>query len=415
MQQTTTAEIMAVGTEILRGEIVDTNSSFIAARLPLLGIEVRRLSALGDDIDRLAAAIEAALAGADLLITCGGLGPTEDDLTRDAIARVLGEEMSVDPALEKWLRSIFERGGRQMPAHNLRQAQLVPSAQPLPNPRGTAPGWWVEKGGKTVVALPGPPRELRPMWQEEVVPRLRRRFPARTILARTIKTFSIPEARVAELLKPYFDAGSRLTVGIYSRPDGNQVRLVARGDDAAELLEKTISELRELLRPYVWGEDEDTLEGVIGGWLGRRGLTLATMEEATGGLLASLLSRASSGWFCGGVVTTFEQTGVEAWVPAGVLGHHGAISPGAAVEMARAVRERFQADFGLAVTALAGPENSQGLPPGQCYIAVADAQGVRHWQQNYPPGRGDARNRAAVAALFRLRERLLELGLDRAP
>ena len=406
------AEIISVGTELLRGEITDTNAGYLASELPLLGIEVRKMSAVGDNVEHLCQVLQQALDGADLVITSGGLGPTEDDLTRDCIASVLREELAVDPELENQLRALFSQMGREMPPHNIRQATLIPSASSLPNPRGTAPGWWVEKEGRTVVALPGPPRELKPMWKNEVIPRLQSRFPGQVILSRTVKTFVIAEAKVAELLQAFFES-TNPSLGIYAKPDGISIRLIAHGDNAKQLLNTAETQLEELLDPYVWGKDDDSLESVISRWLSKRGLTVATMEDGTGGLLANTITEAGASADCyrGGLIACSDETKTAHGVPTEVIEQHGAISAEVAEAMAKAARERLSADFGLSTTGIAGVDNPDGKPPGTTFIGVADAQGIRTWQQSYPPSRGDARNRAAVSALFRLRERLIELKL----
>jgi nicotinamide-nucleotide amidase len=215
------AELLSIGTELLRGEIIDTNASYLAAQLPMLGIELQRMNTVGDSIDRLCDVLRQALGRTTVIITSGGLGPTEDDLTRETIAATLGETLTIDPELEKNLRTMFSRSGREMPPHNIKQAMVIPSAKALPNPRGTAPGWWVEKNGKVIVTLPGPPREMTPMWQNEVMPRLKARFPTKPILSRIIKTFFVPEATVAQLVEPFFNIDNP-TLGIYAKPDGNQ-------------------------------------------------------------------------------------------------------------------------------------------------------------------------------------------------
>lgn len=413
MRESAIAEIISVGTELLRGEITDTNSGFLASELPVLGIRVRRMCALGDDIAQLHEALEQALRQSDLVITSGGLGPTGDDLTRDAIARAVGEEMAIDPDLEQQLRGMFSRMGREMPAHNLRQALLIPSATPLPNARGTAPGWWVEKNGATIVALPGPPRELMPMWRNEVLPLLRTRLAGQAILSRTIKTFVIAEAKVAELLQPFFDAGNP-ELGIYSKTDGIHVRMVAHGSGAEDLLRRTESEVAGVLQPHVWGWGEDSLEGIIARWLSHRGLGFATMEDGTGGLLAHTITSApdSAGCYRGGVIAGTDRAKIEWGVPAALIAQHGAVSAEVAEAMASAARERFSADFGLSTTAITSVADGDGKPPGLAFIGVADESATRSWRQSWPPSRGDGRNREAVAALFRLRERLMELGLD---
>jgi nicotinamide-nucleotide amidase len=407
------AELISVGTELLMGEIADTNAVYLASELPLLGIELQAMSTAADDREQLCQLLRQAMGRSDLVIAGGGLGPTEDDLTRDCIAIVLNEEMTVDPDMEQQLRAMFSRTGREMPAHNIKQAFIIPSARPLPNPRGTAPGWWVEKEGKTIVALPGPPRELKPMWKNEVVPRLKLRFPGEEILSRTIKTFVIPEAKVSELAQPFFQSDNP-TLGIYAHPDGIQIRMVARGDNARQLLNTTEAQLEEILAPHVWGKDNDTLEGIICGWLSQRGLTLATMEDGTGGLLANINADTpeSAGCYRGGLVVCSNETKVTWGVPAEVIEQHGTISAEVAEAMAVAVRERFSTDFGLGTTPVARVDNQEGKQPGLAFIGAADAKGTQTWQQNYPPTWEGARNRAAISALFRLRERMIELNLN---
>ena len=182
------AEIISIGTEILMGEILDTNARYMARRLPAMGIDLFYMHQIGDNLDRLAELIDAARRRSDVVLCTGGLGPTEDDVTRDAIARAIGEEQSVDPELERTLRGFFESRGGRMPEQNVKQAALVPSAASLPNPRGTAPGWWVEKDGAIIVAMPGPPAEMTGMWERDVAPRLAGRSPNEVLISRTIKS-----------------------------------------------------------------------------------------------------------------------------------------------------------------------------------------------------------------------------------
>lgn len=403
------AELLSVGTELLRGEIVDTNAAFIASQLPLLGFELQRLTTTGDNLEYLSDVLKQALSRATLVIASGGLGPTQDDLTREAIAATLGENVTVDPELEKNLRAMFTRFGREMPPHNIKQATLIPSAKALPNPRGTAPGWWVEKNGKVIVTLPGPPREMTPMWQNEVVPRLKTRFPTLPILARTVKTFFIAEASVAELLQPFF-AVDNPTLGIYAKSDGIQARLIAHGDNAAHVLDDAGARIRHLLSPYVWGKDEDTLEGVVGSWLVKHKLTLATIEDVTGGLLASTITGSAESvvYYHAGVIAPNDHAKISWGVPPNLIAEHGAISAPVAEAMAIAIKERLSADIGVSVTGITGAGTKQ---PGIVFIGVADRSGIKNWQQQYQPGRADTRERAAISALFRLRERLIEMKL----
>ena len=404
------AEIISIGTELLRGEITDTNASYLASQLPFLGIRLHQIITAGDDKEQLCQVLRQALKRSMLIITSGGLGPTEDDLTRDCIATVLGEEPFIDAELEKQLRALFARMGRDMPPHNIKQAWLIPSAQTLPNQQGTAPGWWVEKDGTTIAALPGPPRELKPMWQNEVAPRIRSRFPSKAILSRTIKTFGVAEAKVSELVSPFFNS-TNPSLGIYSKSDGIHLRLIAHGDNAEQLLDTTEKQFEEILTPSIWGKDEDSLGGVISKWLNHKGLTLATMEDGTGGFLANTITGAagSQKYYRGGMIAGSDEMKLSWGVPAQLINEYGAISAEVAEAMAVAVREEFSADFGLSTTGVTGREDSEGRPPGLTYIGIADANGKTSWQQNFGRWMDEVRLRGAIAALFRLRERLIEL------
>jgi len=192
------AEIISIGTEILLGQIADTNAPYLASQLPLLGIDLYWISQVGDNRARLLDTLKRAHDRSDLIITSGGLGPTEDDITRDAIAELLGEKMTVDPEIEQWLRAIFQKLGYEMPECNIRQANLIPSARAIANPLGTAPGWWVERDGRTILAMPGPPGEMKRMWEHEIRPVLKRSLQGDVIISRTIKTMGLAEARVDE-------------------------------------------------------------------------------------------------------------------------------------------------------------------------------------------------------------------------
>jgi nicotinamide-nucleotide amidase len=402
------AEIISIGTELLRGEITDTNAVYLASQLPLLGMEVQRITTSGDDIGKLAQILRQSFKRSSVVITTGGLGPTQDDLTREAIAKIIDEEMFTDAELVTGLKAHFVRMGREMPPSNLQQAMRIPSAASLPNPRGTAPGWWVEKNDKVIVVMPGPPREMLPMWQNEVVPRLKTRFPVATILSRTIKTFSIQEAKVGELLQPFFET-SNPTLGIYAKPDGIQVRLISKGTQAAQLLDIAEKGIKEKLAPYVWGIDSDTLENIIGNALVTRGMTLATAEHFTGGLLGHIItgSPLSSEFYRGGIIVNSDTSQIGLDIAPALIETKDAVSAEVAEAMAKSVKEQLSADFGLSITGIAnnrGPSNQSDI----VYVGIADAFGTRSWPQYFMINRADSCERAAVGALFRLRERLIE-------
>jgi len=408
------AEIISIGTEILLGEILDTNTQYISRRLPAIGIDLFYHSTVGDNLERLTAAIETALQRSDLIITTGGLGPTEDDLTREAIAAALGEEPFVDPDMERALRAFFASRGVAFPQRNLKQAWLIPSAMAIPNPRGTAPGWWVEKDQRIIIALPGPPSEMTRMWDKEVEPRLRAIAGGGVLVARTLKTVGVGESHVDETLSPLLKS-TNPTIGIYARPDGVQVRLAAKAatEEAAWALIRPLEqEARRLLGPIVWGADDDTLEGVIGAILRDRGLTLATMESATGGLLASTITDVdgSSSYFRGGYVAYATDMKIALGVSAGIIQAHGVISSEVACDMARAARQNLGAAYGIGITGVAGGEPVQGHPPGTMHIAVHDGARAEPLSYTFYQGRHATKRRAVTSALFLLRRALLARG-----
>jgi len=288
------AELLSIGTELLLGEIIDTNSAYLAGRLASLGIDLLYCSTVGDNLGRATQAIERGLARSDLVVTTGGLGPTEDDLTREAIAAALGEEPRVDAALEGELRAWFASRGVGMPERNRKQAWLIPSARALPNPLGTAPGWSVEKDGRRIVAMPGVPREMTRMWEVAVEPTLIR---GAVLRSRTLKLLGIGESAVEEALTDVIRSTTP-TVATYAKNDGVHVRLTGKGATAAEVDERIeVMEriVRERLGRYVWGIDQQTLGGVIGEGLGARGWHLATAEALTGGDVARAIADAEIG------------------------------------------------------------------------------------------------------------------------
>ncbi|MBN2098337.1 MAG: competence/damage-inducible protein A [Dehalococcoidia bacterium] len=405
------AGIVSIGTELLLGEVVDTNASYIASQLPLLGLELQSVIAVPDRMDSLVEAFQQAWQRFDVVIATGGLGPTQDDLTREAIAQLLGEEMTVSPELESDVRAIFAAMGRDMSPSNIKQATLIPSAQAIPNPRGTAPGWWVEKNGKLMVAMPGPPAEMQRMWEVEVMPRLRARIPGDVVLLRTLKCFGLSEAEVGEKAGRVFGMGNPI-LGVYAKPDGIHLRLMAMASDqekATALIAEAENRLRSTLTDHLWGTDSDTLENTVGQLLSTRHLTLATMESCTGGLLASTVTDVpgSSAYFKGGFVAYTNDMKASLGVDAGLIKEHGAVSREAAEAMAQAARRQLGADIGLAVTGVAGPDTLEGKPPGLVYIGIADGKSARSVEGRFPPRRVDVKRRAAVYALFVLREKLI--------
>ncbi|HEX5015558.1 MAG TPA: molybdopterin-binding protein [Candidatus Limnocylindrales bacterium] len=285
-----TAELLSIGTELTVGETRDTNAGELARRLTSIGVAVRRIQDLPDDLDAVRAAFAEGLARADLVVSTGGLGPTPDDLTREAIAAVAGETPVVDRELEAWLRGLWARRGIDMPAMNLKQAWLIPSAQALPNDNGTAPAWWVDRpDGRVIVALPGPPREMRPIWEAHVLPRLRARGAGADVASRTLRLAGIGESAVADLLGEALLRETNPIVATYARVEAVDVRISARGDGAAGLVDATTTTVRAALDKHVWAEGETTWSEAIGEALSARGWTCSVVEVGTGGSFAALL------------------------------------------------------------------------------------------------------------------------------
>ena len=285
------AELISVGSELTVGETRDTNSGELARSLTTMGVAIGRIQAVPDELEAVVDAFSGALSRADLVVSTGGLGPTPDDLTREAVARVAGEVPAVDPDLEAWLRGLWSRRGIPMPDLNLKQAWLIPSATALPNANGTAPGWWVDRpDGRVVVALPGPPREMRPIWSDAVLPRLRERGAGEAHVTRTFRLAGIGESAVADRLGEELLRATNPSVATYARWDAVDVRISATGPTAGPVVDATARRVLEIVGDHVWAEGETTWAEAIGEILVNRAWTLASVEVGTGGALAALLA-----------------------------------------------------------------------------------------------------------------------------
>jgi len=406
------AEIISIGTEILLGDILDTNAQYLASRLPALGIDLHWMTQVGDNLGRLREAIRRAWDRSDLILLTGGLGPTEDDLTREAIAAVLDEPLSVDAELEAQLRAFFAGRGIVMPERNVKQAALIPSSRPIANPRGTAPGWWVERDGRILVAMPGPPVELERMWEEEVAPRLAKLAAGEVIVSRTLKTAGIGEGSVDEMVSSLLRSANP-SLAVYAKADGVHLRITAKAasqDEARRLIAPMENEARGILGDAIWGADDDTLEAAVGTMLRERGLSVATMESCTGGLLASTITDVggSSSYFKGGFVAYTAEMKIALGVDEGLVRRHGVVSQEVALDMARAARRRLETDFGIGITGVAGPEPLEEKPVGTIHIGLDDpdtsGQGISY---TFAQSRAAIKRRAVTTALFLLRRAML--------
>ena len=406
------AEIIAIGTEILLGEIIDTNSAYIAKQLPELGIDLMYKSVVGDNRGRIVETFRRAWDRSDLIILTGGLGPTEDDMTREGICELLGEQPHVDPDLERRLRTFFAGRGYPMPESNVKQAWLIPSGRALDNPRGTAPGWWVERDGRIIVAMPGVPPEMERMWLNEVRPELARRGDGQVLAIRTIKTVGIGEGTVDELAKPLY-AMPNVGIGTYARADGVHLRIGAKGatlDEAWSRIRPVELEMERIFGTAIWGKDDDTFEGYIADRMIEQGQTLSVMESCTGGLLSSTLTDVpgAGSYFIAGLVTYQTQQKIDQGVPSEIIQEFGVVSPETARAMAQAVRERVGTAYGIGITGAAGPDSQDGAEPGTVHIGVASPDGSVHsLSMKMNSGRAAVKRRAVTTALLLLRRAML--------
>jgi nicotinamide-nucleotide amidase len=406
-------EVIAVGTELLLGQIVDTNSSWLGERLALAGIDCHFQVKVGDNLGRIAAAIRLALTRADAVLLCGGLGPTQDDITRDAIADVLGVELVRDDEIVERIRSMFASRGRAMPDSNLRQADVPAGATAIPQRMGTAPGLICttgEDGGKVVYAVPGVPHEMREMVERAVVPDLvARAGETTTILSRTLRTWGMSESQLSEVVAQRVDRQTNPTIAfLASGVEGIKLRLTAKAPSVVEaqtLLAGEEAELRGLLGDTVFAVDDETMEDAVGRLLLAGGLTLAVAESLTGGMVGSRLVDVvgASNWFRGGVVSYASDVKFD------VLGvrEGPVVTADVAEQMASGVARLLSTDVGLSTTGVAGPEEQEGKPVGTVFVGLHLDGRTESVELRLPGERQHVRGLATISALNLLRLRLL--------
>jgi nicotinamide-nucleotide amidase len=408
-----TAEIVAVGSELLTPHRLDTNSLFLTGALNELGIAVHAKSVVGDNTEDLASVLRHALDRADVVITTGGLGPTDDDLTRQVVASVTGRGLAENADVMATIENLFARRGVPMPAVNRRQALVIDGARWLPNGNGTAPGQLLELGGRLLVLLPGPPRELQPMFRESVAPVLAGRSQGQRLRRRVIKTTGRSESQIEEMAQPTYSKFLALTPSIettvLASPGLVELHVSATGPDEAAVdahLANAVASLEAVLGDAVFSVDGRTVEEVVGGLLVARQFRVATAESCTGGLLTQRLTDVpgSSQWVLGGVIAYDNAVKTsELGIADALLAEHGAVSEPVARAMAEGIRRKLGADVGIAITGIAGPGGgTEEKPVGTVYVAVAsDRCDVR--RMLFPGDRAMVRQFSAAAALNMLR------------
>ncbi|PWT89481.1 MAG: competence/damage-inducible protein A [Proteobacteria bacterium] len=412
------AEIIAVGSELLTPERLDTNSLFITEELNKLGVEVVRKTVVGDDRELLSNAFRDALNRVPLVIASGGLGPTEDDLTREAVSEVLGRKLRLRGEIVDAIRARFRSVGREMTENNLQQAMVPEGAEALDNPRGTAPGLWIEDSGRMIALLPGPPRELKPMLREQILPRLERRVSGARMFHRVVKITGLGESlvdqRIAPIYKRYPDVGTTI---LASQPGEIHVHLRIWTDDVTHAL-KTIDEIVQgfelALTDRIFSQDGSSLEEVVAKLLTLNNATIAAAESCTGGLLAERLTNiaGSSAYFLGGVVSYSNEL-KTAWadVPLALIQAKGAVSSEVAVALADGIRRRVGSTLGVGITGIAGPGGgSEEKPVGTVHVALAHLGGVKEKGVRFLGDREMIRFQASQLALDLVRTHFLYNG-----
>ena len=410
------AEIIAVGSEMLTPERVDTNSLYLTGELNNLGIEVAGKCVVGDHLDRLAGALRQALARSEIAILSGGLGPTEDDVTREAVAQALGRKLVFHPEIAEALERRFARANRKMAEVNKRQAFVIEGADVLPNDRGTAPGQWLEESTSVVILLPGPPHELKSMFERECLPRLRGLAPVQAIRTVVLRVAGMSESDLDQLISPVYKKYLNPATTILAANGEIQVHLRARcatESEAEALLAEVAAPIELLLGDRVYSRNGDPIEVVVGNLLRDRRATVSVAESCTGGMLGERLTSVpgSSDYFVGGFITYADAMKVELLgVPAEVLEQHGAVSQETAEAMAAGARRRTGSTYALSITGVAGPDGgSEAKPVGSVYIAIADEAGVYTEHRRFLGDRQRIRTFTAQMALDLLRRRLTGL------
>ena len=412
------AEIIAIGSELLTPFRQDTNSLYLTEKLNQLGVEVIFKTIVGDSREHLTGAASLALLRADIVIFVGGLGPTEDDLTREAVADALQLELRRDAEIVASLERRFASRGYKMTANNSKQADVIAGATVLPNANGSAPGQWLtgkyEDKEKIIILLPGPPHELSALFEEQCIDRLRAKLPAQSIATRVLKIAMIAESQCDARIAPIYKRYPEVQTTILAGAGEIQVHLQTRGaslEAAQQRVDQLVEELEEELDEFVYSDNGDSLEQIVSYYLQMRNATVAAAESCTGGLLAERLTSisGSSRYFLGGAVVYSNELKTKfAGVPAELIEKHGAVSREVAIALAEGIRERCGATFGIGITGVAGPTGgSVEKPVGLVFHALAGERGTEVMQRNFPGDRQRVRWFATTQALDMVRRKLM--------
>jgi len=410
------AEIISIGSEILRGQITDTNANFIAKKLVKLDIDLEHISAVSDNPESLLSTLKLALQRSDLIITTGGLGPTEDDITYQTIARALNLKLIKYPEAEKNLKKILHKIKIEVSPSNLKQVYLPEGAKIIINQYGTAPAMILEKDNKIICSFPGVPHEMKNLIEENLIPYLKEKFPPYMIKkSKTLKITGLGESSVNELIRDYINKQTNFTFGIYANPEDIQVQVIAQAPsekEAEKLLQYSVNQLTKVLGNYIYGNDEETIEKVVGKLIKTKKLTVAVAESCTGGMLGEMITRipGSSEYFQGGVISYSAKVKEDLLkVPPEVIKKYGEVSKEVAQLMAEGVRRYCHSDIGISITGIAGPGGAtEKKKVGLVYMALADGKKSISQKHQLFGNRQLVRLRSTRRALNMLRMYLME-------
>ena len=412
------AEIIAVGSELLTPHRQDTNSLYLTEKLNDLGVEVRFKSIVGDDRESLVGATKLAMRRSDIIIFSGGLGPTEDDLTREAVAEALGLTLNRDPQILAKLEERFAKRGYKFSLNNAKQADVIANAAVLTNSLGSAPGQWIsgkyDQHDRILILLPGVPYELKALFEGECIPRLRTKVPVQHIATRTLKMAMVPESQVDARVAPIYKTYSDVETTILAGGGEIQLQLRCRKDSETEAearVEELAEKIEEEMGDTIFSRKGETIEQIVSYLLQMRGMTLATAESCTGGLLAQRITSlsGSSRYFLGGAVVYSNELKTQfAGVPKALIDKHGAVSREVAQALAEGIRKRCLSSYGVGITGVAGPTGgTEQKPVGLLYIALAGEEGTQVVERNFPGDRARIRQFATEQALEMIRRALL--------
>ncbi|HXP71960.1 MAG TPA: competence/damage-inducible protein A [Candidatus Dormibacteraeota bacterium] len=408
------AEIIAIGSELLTPYRLDTNSLFLTDGLNQVGIRVVHKAVVGDSLDDMRASFRQALDRADLVVACGGLGPTDDDRTREAVADLLSRKLELNEGVLRHIQELFRRFGRVMPEINRRQAMVPEGATVIPNPRGSAPGLWIETSGHIVILLPGVPSELRAMFEQEIRPRLTRLGHDERLFTRDLRITGLPESEVEQRVSPLYALYPDTETTILASPPGIQLHPRVWSRDPAQanqILDEMVKRMALALGEHLYSTEGEAMEEVVARALTENRATIAVAESCTGGLLAERLTNipGSSVYFLGGVVCySNELKSALVDVPAELIESKGAVSPEVALALADGIRKRTGATIGVGVTGIAGPGGgTPEKPVGLVHVGIADERGPRERRFQFPGDRERIRMHASQTALDSVRRYFL--------